>query len=239
MSGDERLLIAGMAAYRRRPPPPAVQRRHANRAAFDAEMQLRLRPGAAEGAVRRAIEMQVDAFLIARRENAAAFARAHRLGADAYEQFGCRLTPEGPGLWANECGILALHSRIGQSFGGRLITQCTLCGAGAFNCGHVEGDLYDGETCNHVVMEWDAIEVSLTSRPADPRCYRLQLVQTEDEIEEGRGRPLGPGEAPTCDHCRRCSGWAGPNEDDLDTSRFSTLPVDEESTNTGERSRSA
>lgn len=224
---EEKLFLRGRAAYRRRPRPPSVQRQRANRAAFEAELLLRARPRDAEPALRRAIEMQVDAFLIARRENVGAFARAHRLGADVSRSFGCPLSSEEGGLWANECGILALHSRIGQSFGGRVVTECSLCGAGPFDCAHIEGETYGGVICNHVVMEWDAIEVSLTAWPADPRCYRTHLLQTDEDVERDLGRPLGRGEIPTCDHCLRCYGLHGPREDDLDTGSFPSLPADE------------
>jgi hypothetical protein len=154
LSGEGKLLVSGIAAYRHAPPPPKVQRRIANRAAFEAHLLLRGDPTQAEPALRRAIELLVDAFLLDRAGNADCFSRAHRLGSEAEHRFGCSSRQDEHGNWVNECGVLALHSRVGQSVGGVIHTECSICGSSAFGCEHVEGEEYDGQRCMHVVHEW-------------------------------------------------------------------------------------
>jgi hypothetical protein len=226
----DKLLISGIAAYRHAPPPPAVQRRVASRVAFEAHMLLLSDPARAEPALRHAIELLVDAFLLDRTENADCFARAHRLGAEVERRFGCRSHRDEQGNWVNDCGVLALHSRLGQSVGGIIHTECSICRAGAFECEHVEDEEYDGQRCVHIVQQWDVAEVSLTPRPRDPRWYRMNSPQTTAQVERELGRRLHHGETPVCHHCPHCYGRAGPNKQDLHPSRFPNLPVDERPT---------
>lgn len=199
-------------------------------------MLLRSESNEAEPALRRAIELLVDAFLLDRRNNAGCFARAHRLGAEAERRFGCRLRRDEADRWVNECGVLALHSRIGQSAGGVIHTKCSICGSSSFGCDHIEGETYSDRECSHVVHRWDVTEVSLTPRPHDPRCYRLSLPRTTDEVERELGRALRRDETPTCSHCASCYGAAGPNLEDLDPASFPDLPIDEQPVAPAERS---
>jgi hypothetical protein len=224
-----RLRFKGYAAYRHAPPPPEVQRRRAVGAADQADALLVSGGADSEKAARRAIELLVDAFLLDRVGNADSFARAHQLGAEVERRFGCRYSHEADG-WVNECGVLALHSRWGQSVGGVIHTACSICGAAQFGCLHVEGETFQGQRCRHVVQRWDVEEVSLTPRPHDPRCYRQAYVFTDDDVEEQLGHRLRSGEVPTCEHCRSCYGRNGPTTDDLDPASFPDLPVDEEPT---------
>lgn len=218
---DNKLYLSGVAVYKRPAPPPAVQRRMAARARYEAEMELSLEPHAARGPLRRAIELLVDAFLLDRRGNAACFVQAHQLGRQLNERFGCPFR-EDDGLWKNDCGVLALHSRVGQSAGGVAHTRCSICGEGAFGCDHIADELYEGRRCIHIVERWDIEEISLTAWPRDPRCYRLTLPKTTAQVEETLGHRLPLGAIPTCRHCRDCPGT--PAEDDLDASAFPALP---------------
>lgn len=103
------------------------------------------------------------------------------------------------------------------------VTACSICGAGPFECEHVEGEVYDGQRCLHVVQNFDLAEVSLTPWPRDPRCYWVSRPRTTRQVEQELGRRLAPGEVPHCRHCASCSGCAGPTEDDLDPSHFAEL----------------
>ena len=142
------------------------------------------------------------------------------MGNEMRTRFGCPFQEES-GLWFNPCGIMALHSRVGQSVGGVVHTSCSVCGAGTFQCDHVAGKIYDGRLCSHTVKRWEVEEVSLTPWPKDPRCYRLTQRLTLAEVERNIGHPLPAGAVPTCNHCRDCSGE--PTEDDLAVSRFPDL----------------
>lgn len=216
----DKLYLSGTAAYTNPAPPPRVQRRLAIRAEYEAHMSLRFSPGSARELQKEAIEALVDAFLLDRLGNADCFARAHAMGNDMRQRFGCPFQEES-GLWFNPCGIMALHSRMGQSVGGIVHTSCSICGAGAFQCDHVAGGIYDGSRCSHPVTRWDVEEVSVTPWPRDPRCYRLTRRFTLAEVEKNIGHPLPPGAVLTCNHCRDCSGE--PTEDDFDVSLFPEL----------------
>jgi hypothetical protein len=173
-------------------------------------------PRAAESLQRAALERLVDAFLIERRGHAECFSAAHRLGREILQRFGCPFTFDAERkVWILRCGVLALHSRLGTSPGGPTIGECSICGAADFECEHINGEVYDGERCYRVITSFDLKEISLTPRPHDPRCYRLDTVISAREVERRHGGPLAPGESPVCEHCATCRGAQGPTEDDL------------------------
>ena len=101
----------------------------------------------------------------------------------------------------------------GLSPGGSTLGQCSICGAGDFECDHVNGEVYDGARCFRVITRFDLTEVSLVSRPYDPRCYKLDKVIPVSEVERQLGRRPGPGESLACEHCQACVG--APTDDEL------------------------
>jgi hypothetical protein len=215
--------IRGYAAYHYAAPPPEVQHQAAILAASQADAQFRAEPSSAEAAIREAIELLVDAFLLDRRMNAECFAEAHRLGRLAEQEYGCLWSLDDEGkAFVNECGVLALHSRLGASVGGSTITRCSVCGAGAFQCDHIEGEVYDGKRCIHTVVEMNLAEVSLTPTPRDPRTYRLSRAIPLEEAERLKGLALSEGERPVCEHCNGCYGINGPTSEDLDPQSWRT-----------------
>jgi hypothetical protein len=184
-----------------------------------------IKAGAADAEVqaRAALEILVDAFLVDRQGNRDCFARAHALGRRVNLTFGCHASYDSDSdCYGNDCGILALHSRFGLSPGGPTVGICTVCGAGDFECDHVPGRLYEGQVCRRVIREWDVREVSVVSVPHDPRCYRINRVETRDVVERALGRALKEDELPECRHCQECRGT--PSTDDLDPSRWTALP---------------
>lgn len=173
-------------------------------------------PRRAESLQRLALERLVDAFLIDRRGHTECFADAHLLGREILRRFGCPFTFDAERqAWILRCGVLALHSRVGSSPGGPTIGACSICGAADFECDHINGEVYDGERCYRLITRFDIKEISLTPRPHDPRCYRLDTVISAREVERRRGRPLAAGESPVCEHCATCPGAQGPTDDDL------------------------
>lgn len=216
--------IAGYAAYYEARPSPSILARSAARLAYEAEHALAANSVDAEQLVRRAIEELVDAFLLDRRRNASAFARAHRLGRQAEHRFGCPMEVDASGArWASRCGIHALHSRLGMSPGGPTVGHCSICGAPDFGCEHVPGEAYDGESCIRVVTEWRMTEVSIVPFPNDPRTYRMLTYTPLGELERLAGRRLQAGEQPVCTHCSDCYGSDGPKAEDLDQSLWPEL----------------
>jgi hypothetical protein len=173
-------------------------------------------PRLAESLQRSALERLVDAFLSDRRGHPESFAAAHLLGLQILQRFGCPFTFDAERqAWILRCGVLALHSRVGASPGGPTIGQCSICGAADFECDHINGEVYNGERCYRLITRFDLKEISLTPRPHDPRCYRLDTVISAREVERRHGGPLAAGESPVCEHCATCRGAQGPREDDL------------------------
>lgn len=210
--------IAGLAAYYDPPPPSRDLQKKTERLLSEAAKALGDgNDHEAESAFRAAIECLVDAFLLNRRGNASAFTAAHQLGAFVSERFGCPLQSSDGEWWYTDCGISALHSRLGNSIAGTSRGRCSFCSAEDFDCEHVPGRVYDGEKCVRIVYEMNIDEVSLVPFPEDPRCYRVDVLHSLSEIEDSVGEALPAGVTPTCVHCEQCPGASsGPNVDDID-----------------------
>jgi hypothetical protein len=182
-------------------------------------MAERARDGRAEQLYREAIEHFVDAFLVDRVGHTACFTDAHAIGRYVTDRYGCPMKDAGNGYWNTGCGVLALHRRLGTSWGGPTIGHCSVCGAGDLECDHVPGRWYDGVHCHRIVHEAGLREISLVPFPEDPRTYRTEIAATPHEIRAARGRPLLRGEVPLCTHCTSCDAAdRGPCEEDIDQS---------------------
>lgn len=219
MIGEEvGVRFAGRAAFYEPPPPPRDLQTKTERLLNEATKALGDgNDHKAESAFRAAIECLVDAFLLNRRGNANAFTAAHQLGAFISKRFGCPLQSSDGKWWHADCGISALHSRLGNSIAGTSRGRCSICSAEDFGCEHVPGHLYDGESCIRIVYEMSIDEVSLVPFPEDPRCYRVDVLRSLSEIEASVGEALPAGATPTCVHCEQCPGASsGPTADDID-----------------------
>ena len=219
------LLIGGYAAYTSPIPDALPARLAAVATAEAAAVAIGKGETGAEEQGRQALELLVEAFLLDRGANRDCFTLAHRLGGEIERRFGCPWTFDpGRDAYENACGVLALHNRFGLSPGGPTVGECSICGAGDFECDHVPGRRYGGERAHRVITEFDMREISLVSVPRDPRCYRVHFPKSRQEVEHRHGGPLRPGEKPICTHCRECTGSEGPGADDLDPSRWKPLP---------------
>lgn len=184
-----------------------AQARHAEQTGEDAQV---------EDSLRRALEALVDAFLLDRRGHADCFGEAHQLGRELLRRFGCNLIRDERGTWGRSCGVLALHSRIGLSFAGLTRGRCSICNEPDLNCSHVPGQVYDDLPCVRIVEHVEVSEVSVVEFPDDPRCYRLFLRKTDEDIKRARGA-LPASAMPTCTHCSKCpAAEEGPTPEDLD-----------------------
>ena len=129
------------------------------------------------------------------------------------------LREKAPGRWNRDCGVLALHSRVGLSFSGSTWGRCSICGAEDYECTHAPGQFYDGEPCIREVYRVELDEVSVVQFPDDPRCYRLSTDRMIEDIEAHLGHKLPQGAVPTCEHCSACRGAKdGPAAEDVDQS---------------------
>lgn len=215
-------LLAGRVAYYGPRPSGQAARAHAEHAlasvAEDDEIATLRGAGLrdAEERMRSALEALVDAFLLDRVNNADCFTLAHRLGASIERQFSCQWTLTDSGLMLeNRCGVLALHSRVGLSPGGRSWGRCSICSAEDFRCDHLVGQFYAGKRCVREVYRFDTEEVSVTPAPREPRCFRTWVPVRLTDL---------PQPMLSCQHCRRCPGRSGPRAEDLDQSLWPTDP---------------
>jgi len=220
---DDEIRISGYAVYYEPLRPAPVLARKARRLCHEAGVAERAGDPRAEQLYREAIEHFVDAFLIDRPGHAVCFTEAHAIGRHVAERYGCAMKHAGDGYWTAPCGVLALHRRLGASWAGPTIGQCSVCRAGDLECDHVPGRWYEGVHCHRIVVEAELRDISLVPFPDDPRTYRTEIARTPREIRAVRGRPLRRGEVPLCTHCTEsCDGAdRGPREGDVDQSLWS------------------
>jgi hypothetical protein len=219
---DDGTRLSGHVVFYEPPLPPPLLRRMGSRLADEGLSALDRDAERAEHLLRQSLEMMVDAFLLDRRANADLFRQAHELGALIEQHFSCRWhLDEESGLLENRCGILALHSRVGFSPGGPTWGRCSICEAEDFQCDHVPGRTYDGKRCGRVIYRMDPDEISLTTRPRDPRCFRTWIPIPAAEVRErsATGEPVLESH-----HCGMCSGRAGATRQDLDPASWPTRP---------------
>jgi hypothetical protein len=179
----------------------------------------------AERLLRSSLHDLVEAFLEDRQRNADLFALAHRIGLILVQTFKCPYEwREADRRWYQDCAVLALHRRIAFSVAWFWARRCTICGANEFDCVHVPGESYDGQVCEFERDKAIGIEhVALTSNPDFTHTFMQSDQATERDVLEQFGRPLGHSESLFCNHCRNCRGYFGPDEDDLDPSRWTIM----------------
>lgn len=176
---------------------------------------------------RKAIERLVDAFLFDRAGHRSCFKEAHELGQAVAQIFGCPLKACDDGeYWARNCGISALHQRVGFSRAGTSLGRCSICDAGDLECDHVRGKVYDDQRCYRVIYEMTLPEISLVQFPDDPRCYRVQIAHSREQIEAAFDPALPEAAQPVCTHCLDCEAVeTGATDYDVDQSRWTPLEI--------------
>ncbi|MBK5233097.1 MAG: hypothetical protein JJE13_08980 [Thermoleophilia bacterium] len=181
-----------------------------------------------EPELRLALGDLVNAFLFDRVSQSDLFARAHRLGQDL-SRVGCFYEYNADdSSYRLNCPIFALHQVTAFSVSMTVLTECSVCGAGALQCEHVDGREYDGEFCQmNAVKILSFGHVAFTANPDfiytwhQPRVLSLEEALATGKIQVG-GDPL------PCHHCANCRGKVGPDPDDLDpVGRFNRLLKDD------------
>lgn len=184
-------------------------------AAQSREALLELRRGdeGAERLARRALRTLVDAFLADRRTNADLFAAAHALGDIVQSTFGCPLKFEND-TYIIRCPVMALHREVAHSLAMVEITECTICGAGPFDCLHVPGETYDGQLCQlRVTGIGSDGHIAWTADPDFIYTWHRDFdVSTSDLIAADNIKKAG--DTAHCHHCQNCPGH--PTQGDLD-----------------------
>lgn len=188
----------------------------------DGQIERRYGAGDGERLLRSALADLVDAFLVDRPGQADLFARAHRLGHELSRGGGCLFSYDSKEIkYTIECPIFALHRQVAHSVAWTLLTECSICGAEAFGCDHLEGREYDGEMCEMgITGVADFGHVAWTANPDFLYTWHQpQQLDANALLADGRIERLG--EELPCPHCQGCKGSGGPTEGDLDpVSRF-------------------
>jgi hypothetical protein len=171
----------------------------------------------AEQLLRKALANLVDAFLIDRKGQSDLFGRAHVLGRDLVREIGCYFKYEDDkDTYTLRCPIFALHQKVALSVAWTLITRCSICEAGPFECDHVPGRSYGGAECYEQIDRVAGLgHVAWTANPDFLYTWHQpRQFQGASLLAEGRIARLG--EEISCDHCVGCAGVIGPTHGDLD-----------------------
>ncbi len=223
---DQRAPVQGFVAWYEPILPPSEYARQGR--AFRAKALQALGSGQraqVEKLARKAIERLVDAFLFDRSGHRSCFKEAHELGQAVARIFGCPLKASDDGeYWARDCGIPALHQRVGFSRAGTSLGRCSICNADDLECDHVRGKVYDGQRCFREIYEMTLPEISLVQFPDDPRCYRVQIPYSREQIEAAFDLSRPNAARPACTHCLDCEAVKiGATDYDVDQSRWTLL----------------
>jgi hypothetical protein len=193
--------------------------RLAARAAYEAEAALRDEQPGAEATGRSALTTMVDAFLADRRVNQKMFRRAHRLGRELMETFGCWYQyDEARSTYVLGCPVPRLHAQVATSIAWTLKTVCSVCGAQPFSCDHMIGEEYDGVECYYESEGIERIDhIALTTNPDFAYTWMISMdVSAKEALTQGDIDQ--PGGLLACTHCAACYGTAGPKPEDEDPS---------------------
>ena len=124
------------------------------------------------------------------------------------------------------CPIDGLHSRMGSSVAFTTASDCSICGAGDFECSHVAGRTYDGQVCDRLNARVLQIrEVSMTPHPDYPETFVMHVGRSRADLEGARGIAIPPGSQLQNEHCQSCLGI--PSPEDLDPRLWASDEEDE------------
>lgn len=183
----------------------------------NAHIRMRVTGEFQEDDLRAALGYLVEAFLLDREGQADLFAHAHRIGL-VLSRHGCDLEFDpSTSEYTLRCPILALHEPWGYSISVTTLTECSICGAGAFECSHVEGENYDGDTCFMQISKMVGMDhVAITANPDFiSTWYQPTRVSGNDAINRYGARAIG--DTLSCTHCEDCPGTKlGAQPDDID-----------------------
>lgn len=177
---------------------------------------------------RNALRNLSEAFLEDRRGNRDLFVVCHRIGSIIEQFFGCHLEfSKASRSYSSTCPIGALHSRLGLSIGAFSESECSICGAGDFECDHVPGEKYEGQRCQRKITNMQLDHVALTPNPDFAYTFMMNVPISLKEMEAQVGQSLSGTEPIVSTHCRDCYGRWESRAEDLDPSLWA--PIDPKS----------
>jgi hypothetical protein len=193
--------------------------------------EARLDTPRAKSALLKAQTLLVEAFLEDRKANTRFFVWAHRIGAIREERRECAWSHDRErDIFTLECPMQAIHSRVGVSVALMSRHRCSICGADDFGCDHVEGEVYDGVTC-----EWEQTDIwldhlALTQSPDFTYTFHNSIPRSREDIEEELGEQWEEGKVLFSTHCLECYGRYLARPDDIDMSLWEPLGRGDEDT---------
>lgn len=111
--------------------------------------------------------------------------------------------------------MFALHAFVGTSIAWSLSTACSICGAALFECLHVAGEDYHGETCAQQPSGVNVLDhIALTPNPDFAYTWHWPKQYSAEELVVA-GTIKQPGDRAFCNHCHDCEGRWGPDTGDL------------------------
>lgn len=163
----------------------------------------------------------------------------HAVGQQVHNIFGCHLEFRDSMYWVT-CPVMLSHTRGGFSIGGSSKTICSICGEDVLSCphikgriydqiparrfkgicnicrsssecGHEEGQVYDGVEACGIITEIDLDHVAFVTNPANPLCaiysYSVPRSDLEEMMPEVERSQIVYGETVIyCHHCLICDG---------------------------------
>ncbi len=162
----------------------------------------------------------------------------HDVGCSIHDIFGCQLKVK-DGNYGITCPVMLSHNKWGFSIGGSGKSICSICGKDVFDCSHVKGHIYDnvkarrhydicnicGEgDCGHkegekyngvrafaIIVEMNLDHISLVPNPANPLCviqsYSVSKSELLEMLPEDEREQFVYGETVIhCHHCLMCKG---------------------------------
>jgi hypothetical protein len=144
-------------------------------------------------------------------EDTADFETAHieldRAGRFVSQTFGCWYEMSEGRHW-QICPVALAHVRLGMSPGFVIKRErCSICGRPTAGCPHLAGVLYGDRRAYRQIVEADLLEISIVSRPQDPKARIEGVAYPPDRLRAEHGTAFEPGRPLRCRVCARpCQG---------------------------------
>jgi len=110
--------------------------------------------------------------------------------------------------YTQDCPVALGHIRLGLSVGLEIQeSHCSICEGDVWECPHIPGKSYDGQSAARVVTKAKIFEASVVSRPDFPDARFMSQPVSRARVEAALGGPLPANTKPLCDRCLTpCSG---------------------------------
>jgi hypothetical protein len=113
----------------------------------------------------------------------------------------CILTEQGEDF-TQDCPVALGHIRVGLSIGAEIEeSHCSICERDLWECPHVPGQEYDGQSVTRVITKARLFDVSLVDRPDFPDARIMSQPVSRVDVEARLGSSLPANARPVCNRC--------------------------------------